>query len=227
MNEKVEKLEIKRLIQEYNFLLLDDEYKQEVISENKIEFLSKIQKLKQELGLIYDYEQEAESENEKNEREQEEKGGKQESELKDEEEKGQDGKEQDGKENKKSKKPKIDPNSVNQTTKDKIKKLYREIVKRTHPDKTNSEKLINLYLKATTAVDEYNLFELFIICIELDIEIEIDNEDKETLMTLVNMKKSELRNIELSFIWLYANSKTEEEKNNLVELFVKKHGTKN
>lgn len=191
MNDKLKKLEIKKLLQEYNFLLLDDEYKKEIISDNRPEFLEKVQTLKSELGIT------------------------QEPEIKQEKE--------DVKEDL-PKKPKLDPNSINKSTRDKVKKLYREIVKKTHPDKTNSEDLINLYMKATIASDDYNLFELFIICIELNIDIDIDINDKDTLTVLIEMKKNELKSIESSFIWLYHTSKTEEEKNKLVELFVKKHG---
>ncbi len=191
MNDKLKKLEIKKLLQEYNFLLLDDEYKKEIISDNRPEFLEKVQTLKSELGIT------------------------QEPEIKQEKE--------DVKEDL-PKKPKLDPNSINKSTRDKVKKLYREIVKKTHPDKTNSEDLINLYMKATIASDDYNLFELFIICIELNIDIDIDINDKDTLTVLIEMKKNELKSIESSFIWLYHTSKTEEEKNKLIELFVKKHG---
>lgn len=222
MSDKVEKLEIKKLIQEYNFLLIDDEYKKEIISENKIEFLEKIQNLKKNLGLIYDYEEEADDKQNENSTKEEtnEKSVKEGEENDLNEKKTEEG-------NELQKKPKIDPDTIGQSTKDKIKKLYREIVKKTHPDRTDSEKLIDFYLKATIATDEYNLFELFIICIELGIDIDIDKEDREVLVKLVNLKKNELRNIELSFIWMYANSKTEEEKNKLVELFVQKHGKKN
>lgn len=192
MNDKLKKLEIKKLLQEYNFLLLDDEYKKEVISDNRPGFLEKVQKLKTELGIN----QIPEIKEDKNEEVKEDL----------------------------PKKPKLDPNTISKVTKDKIKKFYREIVKKTHPDKTNSEELINLYMKATIAADDYNLFELFIICIELNIDIDIDLEDKDTLTVLIEMKKNELKSIESSFIWLYHTSKTEEEKNKLVELFVKKHG---
>lgn len=198
MSEKIQKIEVKKILQEYSFLLLDDEYKQEVIYENKIEFLERVQKLKVELG-IFD-----------------------EPEIPEEKKEGEDG------DNKNlPKKPKIDPNLISKNTKNKVKKLYREIAKKTHPDKVTSEELIDLYMRATVATDDYNLFELFIICIELKIEIEVDEDDKEILLKLIEMKKEELRNIEASFIWLYAKSKTEEEKNNLIDLFVKKHGKKN
>ena len=188
MNDKLKRLEIKKLIQEYNFLLLDDEFKKEVISENRPEFLEKTQKLKSELGIITNVETEKREETNL------------------------------------PKKPKIESDSIDKSVKDKVKKLYREIVKKTHPDKTNSEELINLYMKATIAADEYNLMELFIICNHLSIDFEIDLEDKGTLMVLIEMKKKELKDIEASFIWMYYTSKTEEEKNKLIELFVKKHG---
>jgi hypothetical protein len=79
-------------------------------------------------------------------------------------------------------------------------------------------------MNATIAADEYNLMELFIICDQLSIDFEIDFEDKVTLIALIEMKKNELKSIEASFIWLYYMAKTEEEKNKLIELFVKKHG---
>lgn len=191
MSDKLKRLELKKLLQEYNFLLIDDEYKKEIISENRFEFLEKVQKLKIELGINNIEE------------------------LK---------KDDQEKEINLPKKPKIDTNDVSKSTKDKVKKLYREIVKKTHPDKTNSEELIDLYMKATIAAEDYNLFDLFIICIELNIDVDVDMEDKDTLSVLIEMKKTELKNIESSFIWLYHMSKNEEEKNKLIELFVKKHG---
>lgn len=192
MGDKLKMLEIKKLIQEYNFLLLDDEFKKEVISESRPEFLEKTQKLRSDLGIeiIVDPPQEEKQDENINI----------------------------------PKKPKIDPDTVDKTTKDKVKKLYREIVKKTHPDKTNSEELISLYMNATVAADDYNLMELFIICNQLSIDFEIDMEDKDTLNVLIEMKKKELKGIEASFIWMYYMAKTEEEKNKLVELFVKKHG---
>jgi hypothetical protein len=82
-------------------------------------------------------------------------------------------------------------------------------------------------MRATMASEDYNLFEIFIICNELNIDIDIDLEDKDTLLTLIKMKKKEIESIESSFIWVYINSNTDEEKNNLIKLFVEKHGKKN
>ena len=115
MGDKLKTLEIKKLIQEYNFLLLDDEFKKEVISENRPEFLEKTQKLRSDLGIINDPDPQPEKKEE---------------------------------EVNLPKKPKIEPDSVDKSVKDKVKKLYREIVKKTHPDKVDSEDLINLYIKS-------------------------------------------------------------------------------
>ena len=192
MKEKLKKLEIKKIFQEYNLLLIDDEYKKEIVNEYRSEFLTQIENRKKELGI-----------------------------------KPEESKVENIESSGKTTEPTKTIINVDDKTKKKIKKIYKEIVKKTHPDKVTSEDLTELYMKATSAADNYNLFELFIICIELNIEIEVDEDDKEILIKLIEMKKEELRNIEVSFIWLYANSKTEEEKNNLIDLFVQKHGKKN
>jgi len=202
---RIQKLEIQKLLREYNFLLIDDEYKQEVISENKNEFLTKVEDLKKELGFS-----DNEEFNNKDEVNYELDGDK-------------DIKEEDINI---PKKPKIDPDSISNSTKDKVKKIYREIVKITHPDKTKSKDLVDLYLRATVASEDYNLFDLFIICMELNIDLDIDLDDKKVLTTIIDMKKKELKSIESSFIWLYVNSNNDEEKNNLIKLFVEKHGKK-
>jgi hypothetical protein len=62
MKEKLKKLEMKKIFQEYNLLLVDDEYKKEMISEYRSDFLSKIEKLKSELGIINDIEPPKETE---------------------------------------------------------------------------------------------------------------------------------------------------------------------
>lgn len=194
MSDKIKSLEIKKLIQEYNFLLMDDEYKKEVISEAKNEFLIKVQELKKQLGIVDEPVIQPENENDE--------------------------------EVKLPERPKLDPSTISKSTKDKVKKLYREIVKKTHPDKTDIKELNDLYIKATIAAEEYNLFELFIVCNRLNIDVEIDMDDKNSLTTLIIMKKKEINDIESSFIWVYANSATDEDKNKIIELFVNKHGTK-
>jgi hypothetical protein len=85
----------------------------------------------------------------------------------------------------------------------------------------NSEELIEVYHRATIATDNYNILELFQICVDLKIDIELDMEDVDVLNFLIQKKKDEIKKIESSFIWLWINAKTDEEKNKVVEMFVK------
>lgn len=109
---------------------------------------------------------------------------------------------------------------ITEELKIKIKKVYREIVKITHPDKSGSSQHKEIYITATKAIEEHNLFELYNICLELGILYSIDREDKEVLTTHINQKKTKLKEIESSFIWLYINAKTEEEAMQIIQLFI-------
>ena len=95
MNKRLEQLEVKKLLQEYSFLLLDEEYKHEIIDNNREEFLNKVREARGDTPPPPPTESQE-----------------------------------------KPKKDKIDPNTVDKSTKDKVKKLYREIAKVTHPDKS-------------------------------------------------------------------------------------------
>jgi hypothetical protein len=121
-------------------------------------------------------------------------------------------------------KKKIDPNTVDKSTKEKVKKLYREIAKITHPDKAKTDEHTELCMQATEAAEGFDLFTLYEICAKLDISHSIDIEDKDILKIRINKKRDELKSIESSFIWLYVHAKTEEEKQKLIEHFIKTHG---
>ena len=111
MSDKLKDLEIKKLIKEYDYLLLEDEYKKQFIEEHTQSFLSSINEKRKEMGVEY---KESQTINNKEKKQKEEE--------------------------------KII--EVNRETRRKIKDIFRKIVKLTHPDKTNSEKLVNIYIKA-------------------------------------------------------------------------------
>ena len=188
MDKKLEKLAIKKLLQEYNFLMTDDSYKKEVVETYKNTFLELISKKRKELN-IEPKDEETIPENEE-----------------------------------KQKFPEILVENVDENVKVKIKKIYRDIVKKTHPDITDSKELIDTYMRATEAQEKYNLFELYKICSELAIEVELDSEDIKLLEELIENKKKELKSIEASFIWLWVHSTTDEQKQKVVELFIERHG---
>jgi hypothetical protein len=121
----------------------------------------------------------------------------------------------------KEEKPPIEVES--ETTKDKIKKVYRSIVKLTHPDKVKDEKLIELYMRATEAHIMNNLFELYLVCMELNIPVEFEEDDFNLLTEIIETKKKELQSIENSFIWLFLNAPNEEEKDKIVDIYISRY----
>jgi len=183
MSKKIEQIEIQKLIQEYNFLLLDEEYKNELINENRDEFLNKVREF---IGV--DEPTKLEENNIEN-----------------------------------KKPPIVDPDKIDNNLKNKVKKIYRDIVKITHPDKTNSIENNRLYIEATKAYDEYDLFTLYNICAKLNIYYEMDKNDKTVLMLLIKDKKENIKKIESSFIWVYISGETDEIKEELVTRFANKH----
>jgi hypothetical protein len=182
VSDKLKKLQIKKLIQEYDFLCSEDEYRKVAIEDNKNIFLDEVNNTRKDLNIPPPEPKPIiKTENIKKE----------------------------GK-----------PENVSDSTKSKVKKIYREIVKLTHPDRVNSEEMIEVYHKATIAADNYNILELFQICVDLKINIELDMEDVDVLNFLIQKKKEEIKKIETSFIWLWINAKTDEEKYKVVKMFV-------
>jgi hypothetical protein len=182
MSDKLKKLHIKKLIQEYEFLTTESEYIKEIVEENKNIFLDATQELRKKINKpISEPKKQGENETATNTNK---------------------------------------PENVSESTKSKVKKIYREIVKLTHPDRTNSEELVEVYRNATNAAQNYNILELFQICVELKIPIELDMEDIDVLNFLIKNKKDGIKKIESSFIWLWVNAKNDEEKDNIVKMFV-------
>jgi len=186
MSDKLKELEIKKLFKEYDFLLVEDDYKKELIDVNKGEFLKKINEKRSEMGIPPKIDSPL---------------TKEEKEVKKEEKKIE----------------------VNRETKKKIKDLYRKIVKITHPDKTNSEKLVNLYIKAKKYYEQNNLLELYMICIDLNIIIDLSDFKMEELIKSVEKKRVELENIESSYLWLWVHSNTEEEKEKIINFLIEQN----
>ena len=165
---KINNLELRKLVQEYEFLLTDEEYKNELINLHKSEFLKTVGESEvEEVNPIIEDENKDISEEDIIE------------------------------------KVEIPV---------KLKKIYREIVKLTHPDKVTDEYLNDLYLEATDAINNLDIYSLYKICVELKITFELEEEDKSVLISKIDEKKKRIEMLEKSFIWIWINSKTEEEK---------------
>lgn len=109
----------------------------------------------------------------------------------------------------------IDPREV------KMKKLYRDIAKLTHPDKIVSEKLNDLYLKSTKFYKNSDITGIYYICDELGITYEIDDKDNEVIISKINSLKNRISFMESTLTWRWFHSESEKEKEQIILSYIK------
>lgn len=108
-------------------------------------------------------------------------------------------------------------------TKKRMKKMFRDVMKKTHPDKVKSEELVEIYIKSKEAYELNDLLSLSHYANKLNIEVRLNVVEIKILKDLLAKKKESLESIESSWLWLWYNSKTKEEKKKVVALYYEKH----
>lgn len=191
--DKIKKLEIKKLFKELDYVQSDFDYRNEVISDVDNTFLTGVNEfLENNPDLKELYNNKINEVIEKNINENSEEP------IEEEEE------EEDTKDVKSSK----------------IKKLYREVVKLTHPDKTDNKKLNEYYIQGTECYNDNDKIGMYIICDQLNIEYEMDDEDNTHIKTKIDILKGKIDFIESTFTYKWASLETEEQKNELIKNFI-------
>ncbi len=103
----------------------------------------------------------------------------------------------------------------------KLKKLYREVVKMTHPDKVKNKKLNDMYIKCTDYYNNNNLLGVFLVCNQLDINYEITDEEVELIYKQINNYRSKISFLESTFTWHWYSCKDEMQKNQILIKYIK------
>jgi hypothetical protein len=189
MKDKLKNLELKKLLQEFHFLEVDKEFKDEFIEFYKPLFMKEVQSKKTS----------EQRENEIN------KTPPQPNENKNDE---------------------IKPKNifnVSEDELDKIKKIFREIVKICHPDKSGGNQYINEYLLAKEAYEKNDLLTLYTISTKLNIIVDIDEDNVFLLKRNVEQKRKELLELEKSFLWLWVHSQNDFDKDKIIEMFIQQN----
>ena len=192
MSDKLKQLEIKKLLTEYDYLIIDEEIKNEIVNEFLPKFTEEINEFTNKI------------------------------EGKKEEEKKEVKKDIDVKENQpkeKEIKKVIEDDDLPKETKDRIKKLFREIVKKTHPDKTKSEDLIDIYIKSKEAYETNDILKLAYYANKVEINVELSDMEIQLLNDLIIYKKEELSEIEKSWLWKWYKANTEAERDMIIKMF--------
>lgn len=103
----------------------------------------------------------------------------------------------------------------------KVKKLYREIAKLTHPDIINSKKLNELYLKATQFYNNNDITGTYSVCDELDIDYEPDDSDNQIISDKIFSLKGRIGFMESTLTWVWYHSTDDKEKEQMILRYIK------
>jgi hypothetical protein len=103
----------------------------------------------------------------------------------------------------------------------KVRKLYREIAKLTHPDIVSNKKLNELYLKATQFYNNNDITGTYSICDELDIDYEPEESDTKVISEKIISLKSRIGFMESTLTWVWYHSTDEKEKEQLILRYIK------
>jgi len=183
MSDKLKQLEIKKLLSEYEYLIVDDEYKQQIISDYSSQFINEIN---EKSGIKEEKSEEDEEIIPPEEREI----------IK-----------------------KINDEDLTDETKKRMKSMFREIMKKTHPDKVQSEELVDIYIKSKEAYETNDILGLCFYANKLNVIVELSDMEIEILKDMIKKKKEELDSIEKSWLWLWYKAGTEQAKDNVVKLY--------
>jgi len=187
---KLKSLQVKRLLKELDYIESELEYRNELVSEADNQFMIYINEFLEEnpeLKKLYTSRIDARVEqiiNKKIEQAQE-------TEL---EENTSDSEE-------------IETKEQNQiVVSSKIKTLYREIVKLTHPDIIKKKNMNDIYINATKYYNLNDKVGIFKICAELNIDYDIDDEDVVEISDKISITKEKLFFLESTLTWRWFNT---------------------
>lgn len=196
--EKLKKLEINRLIRELEYFESDYEYKSEMLHNADTEFLSSVNKVVEshpELKRIYDHR------------------------INQIHQQRIESISQISQENKSD----IIEEDVEVITREKdpkLKNIYRNIVKKTHPDKVGDEELKNFYIESTRFYETDDIISLYKICDKLKIEYDIEDNDYYLIQNQIQKIKEKVQFLESTFTWMWLNA-DETKKEEIVLNFVR------
>ncbi len=103
----------------------------------------------------------------------------------------------------------------------KVKKIYREIVKITHPDKSNKKSHNDIYLKATEYYNMNDKISLYKLATELDIDYDIEYDDNIEIQRRIDEFKGRINFLESTFTYQWIRIDDEIQKNEMMINFIK------
>jgi len=217
--DKLKTLQVKKLIKELEFIESDYEYRSEIISEADSEFIRSINEFltqHPDIKDVYDKKINGIIDKSIQKTQQEETQIQEEPKFDDESNATEDDKEES-----------TDSDETTEDNENKeyisrtLKRLYREIVKLTHPDRVKKKHLNDLYIKATEFYNKNNKIGLYTICNELGIDYDLEEDDESFISVRIDEIRQKIGFLESTFTWKWYNTKNEEERNQILINYIK------
>lgn len=110
---------------------------------------------------------------------------------------------------------------VDKAANENIRKIYRSVAKKTHPDKISDARLNDIYIMAREMYESNDVMGIYSICDQLGIPYEISVEDLATLKDRISMIKDRVAFMESTFSWKWHHSEDEGERSRMLFEYVK------
>jgi hypothetical protein len=104
---------------------------------------------------------------------------------------------------------------------EKLRKIYRNIAKKTHPDKISDVRLNDIYIIASKMYDTNDVMGIYSICDQLGIPYDLSIEDGEILKSQISMMKERVGFMESTFTWKWYHTDDEKEKSQILVDYIK------
>lgn len=110
---------------------------------------------------------------------------------------------------------------VDKAANENIRKIYRSVAKKTHPDKISDARLNDIYIMAREMYEKNDVMGIYSICDQLGIPYEMSIEDLATLKDRILMMKDRVVFMESTFSWKWHHSEDEGERSRMLFEYVK------
>jgi hypothetical protein len=219
MRKETKKLELKKLFKEFGFLKIDEEYKKELQAEYGPEFSKAVQQLFKEdsdLDLLFNNGASASQSNVPAEQ-----GNFLGIEIYDPNNTSANFNPESGVEIYTGQTQNFEtPKTESAPTDDDVKKLYRKIATKTHPDKVSVKYLNDLYMKAQVAYEKNDIFSLYLICNDIDIDYEFAEHKLSEFKNTIKALRGNNSHIEQTYLWAWIHEENEGIKLSIIKHYI-------
>jgi hypothetical protein len=102
-----------------------------------------------------------------------------------------------------------------------VKRLYREISKRAHPDRDPYCHYNGIFSRATAAYESGNLIELCEICEKIDVPYKIDEGDLIAIKENLAKVRGQIKSLETTYVYLWCINLDEKIRNMIIHQYIK------